>query len=338
MGARPKTIYLPDTMVNWPWPRTINPHHEDVKAEVDASFRDFKALSPKSQEAFDKCDFALLTALLYPKAPREHLRSGCDLMNLFSIVEEYTDMENEAVTKERVDIVLDALHNPHKIRPKGECILGEITRQFWARAIQSASLPSQRHFLETFGEYINSVVVEALDREQSRRRSLDDYLKLRRKTVGVKPSFSIFEMGIDLPDEVFYHPVIMNLADCITELIIIDNDMMSYNKEQAAGNAFHNLISIVMLELDLDRGSAMAWAAHYHTEVQKRFIDGLAKVPSWGPSIDVLVKEYLNGVANLARACHSWSYESQRYFATKGLEIQQTRLIPLLPRSDRKVM
>ncbi|KAG1830867.1 hypothetical protein EV424DRAFT_1374831, partial [Suillus variegatus] len=44
-------------MVNWPWPRTINPHYEDVKAEVDASFRDFKALSLKSQEAFDKCDF-----------------------------------------------------------------------------------------------------------------------------------------------------------------------------------------------------------------------------------------------------------------------------------------
>ncbi|KAG1839501.1 isoprenoid synthase domain-containing protein [Suillus tomentosus] len=325
MDARPKKIYLPDTMVNWPWPRTINPHHEDVKAEVDASFRDFKALSSESQETFDKCDF-------------EHLRSGCDLMNLFSIVEEYTDMENEAVTKQRVDIVLDALHNPHKTRPKGECILGEITRQFWARAIQFASLLSQRHFLETFDEYINSVVVEALDREQGHRRSLDDYLKLRRKTVGVKPSFTIFEMGMDLPDEVFYHPVIMNLADCITELIIIDNDMMSYNKEQAAGNEFHNLISIVMLELDFDRGSAMAWAAHYHAEVQKRFIDGHAKVPSWGPSVDVLVKEYLNGVANLARACHSWSYEGQRYFSTKGLEIQQTRLIPLLPRPDRKVM
>jgi hypothetical protein len=57
MDAHPKMIYLPDTMINWPWPRTINPHFEDVKAEVGASFRDFKALSPESQEAFDKCDF-----------------------------------------------------------------------------------------------------------------------------------------------------------------------------------------------------------------------------------------------------------------------------------------
>lgn len=57
MDARPKMIYLPDTMVNWPWLRTINPHFEDVKAEADASFRDFKALGPESQKAFDKCDF-----------------------------------------------------------------------------------------------------------------------------------------------------------------------------------------------------------------------------------------------------------------------------------------
>ncbi|KAG2101571.1 terpenoid synthase [Suillus discolor] len=332
MDARPKTIYLPDTMIHWPWPRTVNPHLQDVKAEVDASFRDFKALSPESQEAFDKCDFALLTGLAYPNAPREHVQIGCDLMNFLFLVEEYTDFENEAVRKERADIVLDALHNPHKIRPEGECILSEVARLFWVHAIQFASLPSQRHFLETFDEYIHGVVVEGLDREQGRKRSIDDYLKLRRKTVGVKPCLLIYEMGMDFPDEVFYNPVITDLADCITELTIIDNDMMSYNKEQAAGGEFHNLINIVMLELDFDIGSAMAWAAHYHAEVQKRFIDGLAKVPSWGPSVDVLVKEYLDGIANWARANHSWSYESQRYFSTKGLEIQQTRRVPLLPK------
>ncbi|KAG1848510.1 terpenoid synthase [Suillus subalutaceus] len=332
MDTRPKMIYLPDTMIDWPWPRTINPHFEDVKAEVDASFRNFKTLSLELQEGFDKCDSARLAALAYPNASRKHIRIGCDLMNVLLLFEWYTDIENEAVTKEMVDIVLDALHNPHKIRPEGECILGEIARMFWAHAIQFASLPSQRHFLETFTAYLHAVVVEVVDREQARRRSIDDYLKLRRKTIGVKPCFPIFEMGMDLPDEVFYHPVIVDLADCITELIIIDNDMMSYNKEQAAGNGFHNLISTVMLELGLDRGSAMAWAAHYHAEVQKRFIDGLAKVPSWGPSIDVLVKEYLDGVGNWARANHSWSYETQRYFATKGPEIQQSRLIPLLPK------
>ncbi|KAG1886538.1 isoprenoid synthase domain-containing protein [Suillus subluteus] len=336
MDTHPKMIYLPDTMLNWPWPRTINPHFEDVKAEVGASFRDFKALSPGSQEAFDKCDFARLVALAYPNAPREHIRIGCELMNVFFLLEEYTDNENGAVTKDMADLVIDALNNPQKIRPEGECILGEIARQFWARTIQTASLSSQRHFLETFTAYLRAVVVEALDREQGHRRSIDDYLKLRRLTIGAKPSFTICEMGMDLSDEIFYHPVIVELAECSTDLIIIGNDMVSYNKEQAAGNGDHNLISTVMLELGLDRGGAIAWAAHHHAELQKRFIDGLAKVPSWGPSVDVLVKEYLDGIAIWPRADTCWSYEGQRYFGTRGLEIQQTRLVPLLPRAERK--
>ncbi|KAG1889992.1 terpenoid synthase [Suillus subluteus] len=316
MDTRPKTIYLPDTMVDWPWPRT------NVKAEADAWFRDFKALTPKSQEAFDKCEF-------------EYLRIGCDLMNVFFIFDDYTDVQNEAVTKEIVDIMLDALHNPQKMRPEGEHILGEIVRQFWARTIQSASLSSQRHFLETFTAYLHAVVTEVIDREQGHsKRSIDDYLKLRRYTSGVKPTYSIVEMGMDLPDEVFYNPVIMELAECITDIALIDNDMISYNKEQAAGNEDHNIVSTVMLELGLDRGGAMAWAANYHAEAQKRFIDGLAKVPSWGPSIDVLVKEYLDGMAMFVRGHKSWGYEGHRYCGTRGPEIQQTRLVPLLPKAN----
>jgi hypothetical protein len=90
--------------------------------------------------------------------------------------------------------------------------------------------------------------------------------------------------------------------------------MASYNREQATGDENHNLIAVVMLELGLDRSGAMAWVARYHAEVAKRFTDGLAnlKVSPWEPSVDVLVKEYLDGIATWARANHCWSYESKR--------------------------
>lgn len=336
MDPRPRVICLPNTMTNWPWPRAMNPHYEVVKAEVDASFREFKALSAESQEAYDKCDSARLAGLGYPNASREHLRVACELINVFLIVDEYTDVENAAVAEAMVGIVIDALHNPHKTRPKGECILGEIVRQFWARAIQTASLPFQRHFLDSYTAYLRAVIVEALDRDKAHCRSIVDYIKLRRDTCAAKPAIAIYEMAMDLPDEVFYHPAIVELVECIAELMMIDNDMISYNREQATGDENHNLITTVMVELGLDRSGAMVWAARYHTEVEKRFTDGLAKVPSWGPSTDVLVKEYLDGMATWARANHSWSYETQRYLGTRGLEIQRTGLVPLLPRVNCK--
>jgi hypothetical protein len=59
----------------------------------------------------------------------EHLRTGCDLMNVFFVVDEYTDVESAPVVREMVDIVIDAMNNPHKPRPEGEILLGEVTRQ-----------------------------------------------------------------------------------------------------------------------------------------------------------------------------------------------------------------
>jgi hypothetical protein len=126
--------------------------------------------------------------------------------------------------------------------------------------------------------------------------------------------------------------------------------MFSYNREQAVGNDNNNLIPAVMLELGLDVSGAMIWAAHYYGEVQKKFLDGLAKVPSWGPSIDVLVKEYIDGIATWVRATYCWSFEversypftsckiiiypvlNHRYFETSGAEIQETRIVRLLPK------
>lgn len=78
----------------------------------------------------------------------------------------------------------------------------------------------------------------------------------------------------------------------------------------------------------------MAWAADYHSKIEAEFINGLSELPSWGPTLDMQLKEYLNGIANWARANYCWSYESQRYFGSRGLEIEKTRLVPLLPKAN----
>jgi Delta6-protoilludene synthase len=50
-------------------------------------------------------------------------------MILYYVIDEYTDVEPKEVVKEILDIVKDALLNPHKPRPEGEHLLGELTRQ-----------------------------------------------------------------------------------------------------------------------------------------------------------------------------------------------------------------
>jgi hypothetical protein len=63
-------IHIPDTLAYFPWPRTLNPHFEECKAESDAWIQSFKVFTPKAQIAFNKCDFSLLAALAYPRLDR----------------------------------------------------------------------------------------------------------------------------------------------------------------------------------------------------------------------------------------------------------------------------
>ena len=61
-------LRLPNTLEDWPWPRVINPLYEEVKKESDAWFQSFKALSGRSQYAFDKCNFGQSNLLFTGKS------------------------------------------------------------------------------------------------------------------------------------------------------------------------------------------------------------------------------------------------------------------------------
>jgi len=60
-------------------------------------------------------------------------------------------------------------------------------------------------------------------------RSVDQYFAIRR---GAHPSFAICEIYLNiLADKVIKHPVIMKLSELSIDMMIIDNDLYSYNVE-----------------------------------------------------------------------------------------------------------
>lgn len=170
MHGEGRILHLPDTLVSWPWPRTINPHYEDCKRESSAWAESFHAFGPKAQAAFNKCDFSrsrsskqrissptytriyldLLASLAYASLDRGKIQSlaiylghtayadlhsagcrvGCDLMNLFFIFDEWSDVSSAHETRVQADVIMAALREPHKPRPSDEWVGGEVTRQY----------------------------------------------------------------------------------------------------------------------------------------------------------------------------------------------------------------
>ncbi|KAJ7183749.1 isoprenoid synthase domain-containing protein [Mycena filopes] len=317
MSTFPATIHLPDTLGKWPWSRQINPHYSEVSAASSAWLHSLKPFTAQSQRAFDKGEF-------------EHLRTCCDLMNLFFVIDEYTDVEDAATVREMVDVVIDALNNPHQPRLVGEIILGEATRQFWSLALKTASTTSARHFVETFTVYLESV---AEHRGSDTVLRVETYLETRRHNIGISPSLVPLEFDLDFPDEVFYHPSVRKLQDCIAELVFLDNDIFSYNKEQAVGDDRHNILTIIMREFDMDLQAAIGWTCNYHAQVQAKFLDGLQHIPSFGIDIDKQLHQYLSALGHWPRGHACWSFECGRYFGGKAGEVEKSREVVLLPKS-----
>jgi len=77
--------------------------------------------------------------------------------------------------------------------------------------------------METFATYTQSVVDQAADRTHKYIRTVDEYLEIRRDTIGAKPSFAILETGLNLPDEAVRHPIIDELSIVAIDMILLGN-------------------------------------------------------------------------------------------------------------------
>lgn len=94
-----------------------------------------------------------------------------------------------------------------------------------------ATQSSQRRFIDTFQLYTDAVVQQSLDRGNGSLRDIQNYFEVRRETIGVKPSFAINQIYLDLPDYVFESPIITRLTNLSIDMIITGNDLFSYNVE-----------------------------------------------------------------------------------------------------------
>ena len=163
-------------------------------------------------------------------------------MALFFIYDEFTDKVDGDGARLYAKMVMDAIRNPHKERPQGEPILGEIARQyvcvlanvpgisddcgfgrFWLRTIKISSPAAQARFITTFSEYVFAVIDEASDRAKGHIRGTEDYLKLTRLTAGGYPAFVAVEAGLNIPNEVMAHPALESLCSMAAESLALTN-------------------------------------------------------------------------------------------------------------------
>ncbi|KAF8188965.1 isoprenoid synthase domain-containing protein [Pholiota molesta] len=264
-------------------------HARRRQGEAIEWVRSLELFEPRQFQKFEACDFSklfyhyLLASFIGPLESRDHLRVACDLMNFYFAFDEYTDVASREEAKKIASDVMDAF----RTRPS-EPSSSKITEM----ARQRQSRDSAVH--ADFDAYTTAVIQEADDRSEGRIRTVEDYFALRRDTCGAKPSFSFFALGLNMPTEVFEHPVILSLVESATDLIAIVNDMHSYGLEHSRGLDCHNVITSIMHEHQLDLQAAYTGSqttpthhrqflsdktAFHHGERSRRLRTGIRRPP-----------------------------------------------------------
>ncbi|KAF8174884.1 terpenoid synthase [Pholiota molesta] len=328
---------IPDLLRSWPWERRLSPYYVDAKRESSAWVESFHPFDQRGQKAFNACDLSTLAILYhtsYSDIYRQFVRLGCDLMNFYFVYDEYTDVADPVSAEHMANMVMEVMKYP-KEQSHASHILVDMAQQFWKQAQQSAApdSPCFSHFIQTSDIYFRAVTQEAYDRAERRIRSLEDYMDLRRNTSGARPTVTLIEFGLDLPESVTSHPTMASLREQAVDLIVLVNDMHSYVREISCGLANHNIITVIMHERNLDLQGALDWLDRYANGIVSCFLSDLRRVPSWGPEVDARVRVYIDGLGQWVRGNDDWSCEGKRYHGNDGMKIKETRLISILPRT-----
>jgi hypothetical protein len=256
---------------------------------------------------------------------------------LFYVFDEVTDVMDAENTRRMADIIMDAVLNPARPRPADEPPIGELARQYWIRARAIATPMAQAHFIETMQMYLDGVVQQSQDRADERVRSIADFWDIRRDSSGCLPSFSLIEMGLEFPEEIYRHPLLEQLRDWANLSISTTNDVYSYNLERARGQDLHNIVTCVMYEKGLTLQEAIDWLGVWHEE---EVVGGFRRAErevrelfhQWPDHVARQIEFYINGLGCWVRGSDCWHFEGERHFGVQGLVIQKTRQVLMLPR------
>ncbi|KAJ7887289.1 hypothetical protein B0H14DRAFT_3430775 [Mycena olivaceomarginata] len=104
---------------------------------------------------------------------------------------------------------------------------------------------------------------------------------------------------LDIPDEVMENPALKELTTVIIDMLIVHNDLCSYNVEQARGDVDHNLITIF-------------------DQLTEKFWEAWDRIPTYNGPLDLQVRIYTDGLGNWVRGYDQWSFESEQYFGKDG--------------------
>ncbi|KAK3059561.1 hypothetical protein LTS18_010539, partial [Coniosporium uncinatum] len=115
----------------------------------------------------------------------------------------------------------------------------------------------------------------------------------------------------------------------IVIMIIIQNDILSYHKENVGAEGGHfpfNLVSVMRTaEPGLSQQAAYDRADELLREQFREYYVARSCVPSWGWEIDKVVHMWFEALERHVKANMNWSFVTERYFGKEAERVRRLR-------------
>ncbi|MFF5207052.1 4-epi-cubebol synthase [Streptosporangium sp. NPDC000396] len=161
-------------------------------------------------------------------------------------------------------------------------------------------------------DYLFAQVWEAANREDEVVPPLEEYIFMRRRTGAMLTVFALIDIasGRPLTVDEWRHPGIRAITESANDVVVWDNDLISYAKESVSGNCRNNLVNVLAAHRSYSKQQAME-------EIGEMRNQAIADMVAVRPSLEALGSEavlaYVRGLEFWISGSVDYSLTSSRY-------------------------
>lgn len=307
-----------------PFPARLNPAVQEARLHTIGWLHGYGMLrgEPATQE-YDALRLDRLMAYFYPDAEASELALATDFNAWFFLFDDQFDGDlgqcPEAVSL-FVDRIVRTMDDAPDLLGGPESPLVTGYRDIWQRLTAGTPRTWQLRFKNHWERYLAAYHWEAQNRQRKGVLQLEQFLKGRRDSIGVQPCLDFAERcgGYTLPRELHGRPPMSELRRLTADVVIFVNDIVSVEKELAAGD-INNSVIILKRSTGCTLEQAVRRIGRTANARVEQFQEIAATLPATlgelGMPADVHdhVDHYVASMRNIMSGNLVWSQETPRY-------------------------
>ncbi|MGW5530445.1 isoafricanol synthase [Streptomyces xanthochromogenes] len=355
MGStgRVRSARMRTGLVDIPFPARRHPRDALARRHTLDWLYEFGMLAGEQATAeYDAMGLERLMAYFYPDASDAHLALATDLNAWFFVFDDQFDGplgKRPDVVLRQIDTVLRTMSDEAPVAGETTNRLAESFRDLWQRVTAGTPLLWQDRFRAHWREYLTAYHWEALNRTRNGTLSLPGFLRGRRDSIGVQPCLDLVERcgGYTLPRELHGGVPLAEMREITADVVIFVNDMVSVDKELAAGDVNNSVIILMRQEACTVEQALRRVAVMANSRIarfQELTVELAAQLDKTAlpEQVRANVDDYVDGMRALMSGNLAWSLETARYgeagiaAVSEGRQRPWARLFPEQATEDRE--